>query len=281
VICTRNRARRLPQTLGALAQIRSELDWELLLVDNGSDDDTAEVILRADNCGGRLRYLFAPIPGLGAARDVAWRNARGRIIAFSDDDCYPAPDFVDAVWDAFKRRPEGCIGGRILLYDPMDYPVTIDERTQPTTLPPRSFVPAGELQGANLSLRREVLEAIGGVDPAFGAGTRFPCEDVDVVAAASWAGYSVGFDPGPVVHHHHGRRAADLQALRAAYDRGRGAYFAKYLLRTDSRPTYARAWLKQTIGSRNPRDALRLIRECRAASAYLWSRLTERRRPFP
>jgi GT2 family glycosyltransferase len=249
-----------------LAKIRSKLAWEVLLVDNASTDNTADLIRAADDCGGRLHYLYAPRQGLGAARDFAWRNARGKILSFTDDDCYPAVDYIDAVWDAFERRPEGCLGGRILLFDSSDYPITIDEGTECRTLPAKSFIPAGEFQGANLSFRREVLETIGGFDRELGAGTLFPCEDVDAVAAASWAGFEVGFDPAPVVYHHHRRKSRDVPNLRATYDRGRGAYFAKYLLRKETRATYARAWFAKTL---KPSSLLHLGRIYREVSGGL------------
>lgn len=272
IVCTRSRAAYLQPALEALAKIRSRLDWEVLLVDNASTDNTADLIRAADDCGGRLHYLYAPRPGLGAARDFAWRKARGQILSFTDDDCYPAPDYIDAVWNAFARRTEGCLGGRILLFDTSDFPITIDEGTAPRTLPARSFIPAGELQGANLSFRREVLEAIGGFDPQLGAGTPFPCEDVDAVAATSWAGFEVGFDPAPVVYHHHRRKSADIPRLSAAYDRGRGAYFMKYLLRPDSRAKYAKAWLAKIVNPKGLLHLVRIYREISGALTYALSR---------
>src|SRR5687768_3277641 len=139
VVCTRNRGHLLAGALSALAACRSHLDWEVLLVDNASTDNTADVIQAADNLNGKLRYLYAPAVGLGAARDFAWRHARGRVIAFTDDDCYIDPRFVDAVHEAFLSRPEGCLGGRIMLFDRDDWPITIDEREYPVSLPARSF----------------------------------------------------------------------------------------------------------------------------------------------
>ena len=106
------------------------------------------------------------------------------MIALTDDDCYVAEDYVDAVLAAFDGRPDvGVLGGRILLFDPDDARVTIDERDHPVEMAPHSFVVAGAIKGANLSFRREALQKIGGFDPGLGAGTPFPCEDIDAVAA--------------------------------------------------------------------------------------------------
>lgn len=271
VIGTRNRAAALAETLRALALIRSKYAFEIVLVDNASTDATAEVIRQADDGGGRLRYVFEGDPGLGAAHDTGWRAARGRIIAFTDDDCYPDPTYADAVVEAFQRRPEaGCIGGRILLHDPDDLPVTIDLREAPVRYAPREFVGAGSLHGANLSFRRSALEASGGVDRFIGTGTAFQFEDIDCVAAVIWLGMPAWFDPAPVVRHHHRRRGQEaLHRLFLGYDHGRGAYYAKYILRPDSRAAYLRAWWGITSGYWTRHGLVRFGRELRAFLAYL------------
>lgn len=274
VICTRNRAQTISGTLRSLQAIRTEHDWDVLIVNNNSDDNTEEVIRLSDNCGGRLKYALASTIGLGAARDFGWRITEGEVVAFTDDDCYLAPDYVDAIVEAYARRPElGCIGGRIMLFDPDDAPVTINESLEPTSIPAYSFVSAGALQGANLSFRRVVLEAIGGFDRAFGAGTRFPCEDVDAVAAAVWSGFKAGYDPGPIVYHHHGRKPKNVPRLRRSYDEGRGAYYAKYILRQDSRFSYIQNWIRTSLSMWPREDGFsRLPRELKAAYHYCRSR---------
>jgi glycosyltransferase involved in cell wall biosynthesis len=243
IVCTRNRCAKLPAILQRFATLKTRHAWEVLFVDNASTDATAEIIKTADDCGGRLRYLRVDRIGLGAARDAAWRQANGRIIAFTDDDCYPAEDYADALVEVYRQHPDaGCISGRVLLYDPTDAPMTINERTMPATIPPYHFIGTGMFQGANISFRRAVLEDIGGFDPEFGAGTPFPCEDIDAVAAALWSGTTARYDPAPVIWHHHGRKHADLKPVVDGYDRGRGAYYAKFLLRPESRRAYLRGW---------------------------------------
>ncbi|MBI0535079.1 glycosyltransferase [Roseomonas sp. KE2513] len=274
VISTRNRATFLPSALQSLTKLKSKFQFEILIVDNASTDNTADVISRADTCGGRLRQLFVGDVGLGAARDAGWRACRGQIVAFTDDDCYPDPTYVDAMVEAFRSRPEaGCIGGRILLHDPADLRVTIDEGERPRELMPCQFVPAGNLHGANLAFRRSALEAVGGFDRQIGAGTPFPFEDVDAVAAVIWAGMPAWFDPAPVVRHHHRRRGdAALHQLFVGYDRGRGAYYAKYILRRSSRLEYLRAWWSITRGYSEGWGLVRVGREIKAFFTYLHHR---------
>lgn len=270
VICTRNRAAQLIGTLNSLERLSTNLEWEAIVADNASTDSTADVILQAASRQPRIRYARAERIGLGAARDYGWREARGRFISFTDDDCYLTPNYVDSVVRVFEEHPEvGFVGGRILLFDPEDLPVTIDLRSHPVEMPPRRFVPAGAVQGANLSFRRDTLERIGGFDPELGAGTPFPCEDIDAVAAALWAGIPGRYDPAPVVFHHHRRRASDLPRIVASYDRGRGAYYMKYILRSDTRQVYMLGWARGAARRLHLEGLARLAREMRSALAYL------------
>ncbi|MEJ2040566.1 MAG: glycosyltransferase family 2 protein, partial [Desulfosarcinaceae bacterium] len=139
----------------------------------------------------------------------------------------------------------GFVGGRVLLYDPTDYRITIQEQTRRQLLKPKSFVPAGFIHGANLSFRRTALEAVGGFDGRLGHGTPFACEDVDIQARILANGWYGAFDPRPVVYHHHGRKTeADAKRLTKVYDYGRGAYYVKCLLNEKICFTYFINWLK-------------------------------------
>jgi len=272
VICTRNRAGQLRGTLDSLMAMTTARSWEAILIDNASTDGTADVIRHASETEPRIRYFREERIGLGAARDRGWRETRSALISLTDDDCYVAEDYVDSILAAFDGRPDvGVLGGRILLFDPEDARVTIDERDHPVEIAPRSFVAAGALKGANLSFRREALEAIGGFDPELGAGTPFPCEDLDAVAAVLWAGFKGRFDPRPLVLHHHRRRLPDIPRLKAGYDRGRGAYYAKFLLRPECRRAYVAGWLRQVRRNLNGAGLVQLFREFRSAAAYLRS----------
>lgn len=272
ILCTRNRAHALGKALQALANIDSSQSWEAIIVDNASTDNTAQVIVDAARENPHLRYLRVDQIGLGAARDAAWRVAGGDILSFTDDDCYVQHDFVDQIVTAFDEFPEvGCIGGRILLFNPADAYVTVKEDPDPERIPARTVIRAGLLQGANLSFRRAALIGAGGFDRSLGAGTPFPAEDVDAVAAVLWSGWPVLYDPRPTVAHDHGRKEADIPRLRAGYDAGRGAYRAKYILRRDTRRAYAKAWLHEIRRSREPNSLERMTREMISGARYAWS----------
>lgn len=244
IICSRNRAAGLGQTITTLNQIISSNAWEALLVDNASGDDTAEVMQAAARSNPHLRSLLCAQIGLGAAREFARTHAKGRILAFTDDDCLIAPDYVDKLVDAFDRYPDaGVIGGWIGLFNPDHLPLTIDERTEVARHEPYSFVRPGAFHGANLSFRADVLARAGGFAPDLGAGTPFPCEDIEAVARVVGLGYAAVFDPQPRVHHNHGRTSADLSKVTTAYSRGRGAYYAKRLTDPVTQSQCRTAWL--------------------------------------
>jgi glycosyltransferase involved in cell wall biosynthesis len=274
IVCTRNRSGRLAAFFDSIARMRARASWELVVVDNGSTDDTAsrlESLVRTLEVP--VTVVSEPRTGLGRARNAGIAAARGALLAFTDDDCYPAIDYVDRVVDAFADPDRGFIGGRILLYEPGDHPITIRVDATPIPIPPRSVVPTGLVQGANMAFRREVLGRIGGFDDALGPGTPFCNDDVDAVARASAAGFAGSYVPEPVVHHHHGRRdPADIAALWRSYDHGRGAYYAKCILDSPMRRQVARYWW-QSVGVEKFGATLR---ELEGAFDYTLRRLTRR-----
>jgi GT2 family glycosyltransferase len=248
VVCTRNRVQSFKRSFEALVCSTTAHPWELVIVDNGSTDGTDEYLksIRARKLNGpSVITTLEPKRGLAAARNRGWRTSTGRIVAFTDDDCYVSKDFVDAILAVFEENSEiGFLGGRILLYDSSDRRLAINDSDNRLYLKPYEFFPAGAVQGANMAFRRSVLERIGGFDERLGAGTPFPSEDTDALAAALWAGIPGVYDPRPLVYHHH-QRKTELEAtqLLRSYDAGRGAYYAKYIMKNKAaRWKYIRAW---------------------------------------
>jgi GT2 family glycosyltransferase len=252
IVCTRNRVDSLRRCVQTLASIKSSYEWELVIVDNGSNDGTRAFLASLPRQLNYANVLTTcePRRGLSAARNKGVSQAHGDIVAFTGDDCYVTENYVDAMISAFAVRSEiGFVGGRILLYDKSDVKFTVLEREDYLILQPRTFLASGTIQGANMAFRKKVICEIGGFDENLGAGTSFACEDVDAGAAALWAGVMGAYDPNPTVYHHHGRKTkGELRDLRKAYDKGRGAYFAKYILQSDSGSEYLRQWMRHIIG---------------------------------
>jgi glycosyltransferase involved in cell wall biosynthesis len=231
IICTRNRCAQLARCFEAVQRIEFDRFWELIVVNNGSDDATAIVIQKfIKTVSFPVHQVFEPKPGLGNARNAGVAIARGKILAFTDDDCYPEADFLSRVWSAFRSAALGYISGRILLHDPADLPISTNASTEPVFFPAKTFINPGAVQGANMAFRREVLDDIGGFDPLFGAGSVFPAEDLDAASRASATGWDGLYCPDVVVHHHHGRRQSDAPRMWRSYGLGIGACYMKLFL---------------------------------------------------
>jgi glycosyltransferase involved in cell wall biosynthesis len=266
VICTRNRARQLEDCLQYVSRLQPTCLWELIVVDNGSNDETAVVLaeyMASVPFAGKV--IFEPVAGLGRARNAGWIAARGEIIAFTDDDCYVTPDYIDRVCEIFIDPKIGFAGGRVDLFDPSDAPMTIKTSDQSELAPPRSYISNMLIVGANMVFRRRVLEQIGGFDPELGPGARFYGEDLDAEARASLAGWWGLYTPIAVIKHHHRRKTADIPALSQAYSVGLGAYKAKLALSPEGRrvvlPMILRHWY--WWGRQMPRDRS-------ARFAFMW-----------
>lgn len=233
IVCTRNRAAGLEE---CLARMRS-LSWdehnaELILVDNASTDRTQAVLTQfREAVSFSVVVVSEPACGLSNARNAGLRAARGRIIAFTDDDCYVPDDHLARIKRTFQTADFDFCGGSILPFDQQDAEIAFNIIQEAEEIPPRSFIAAGKIQGANMIFRRELIERVGDFDPMLGAGTGFRCEDIEYCARASHLGFVGARVPDIYVYHHHRRQKhAEVHALTSANERARGAYYMKFVL---------------------------------------------------
>jgi glycosyltransferase involved in cell wall biosynthesis len=236
VICSRNRGATLHHCLERVSELRFVGDWELILVDNGSTDNTREVMLRyLRDTPARCLYIHDAAPGNGAGRNAAAVHARANLICFIDDDCYIDPAYLENVVKHFEDPSLGFATGRTMLYDKNDFPITIIEKLAGEYYPAGSFIRYGQIAGANMSFRRRVLFEVEGFDEAFGAGTPFACEDWEIAYRASAKGWAGAYLPDVVVWHHHRRRASEAKSLNLFYEFGAGATYVKFLVTPGNR----------------------------------------------
>ena len=238
IICTFNGSERLKDTLKSLGdmEVPSDIQWELLVVDNNSSDDTGEVIQKfVKTFGLDVKYLFEGNQGLSHARNKGLMNANGKIIAFTDDDCIVDKSWITSILKEFSSdKTLSGLGGRVELYNTNDRPVTT--RTLKEWMlfssPNQLF---NLLPGCNMGFVRDVFDDVGIFDPNFGAGTKIAsAEDSDFFYRAYKKGFKMIYSPDVLVYHNHGRRTdSQVRALNRGYVIGRGAFYCKHILRGD------------------------------------------------
>ena len=112
ILCTYNRCRSLSNALTSLAAsiMPAGMDWDILVVDNNSTDETRKVSERFFQLyQGRFRYLFEPRQGKSFALNSGIREAKGEILAFVNDDVTVQPDWLQNLIDPFRDpRWAGC-----------------------------------------------------------------------------------------------------------------------------------------------------------------------------
>ena len=204
LVCTCNGARTLAVCLESLRKLRYP-DYEVIVVDDGSDDLTSEIA--ADY--PEMRYIFQRHAGLSVARNLGAAEASGDIFAYTDDDCVVDEDWLHYLAAAFeegggdaaggpnippppRNRAEACVGAA----PGAPAHVLLDDRT------------AEHLPGCNLAVRREAFERIGGFLPEFRAAG----DDVDFCWRLQDAGLRISFAPAAMVWHH--RRASVRDYLK-------------------------------------------------------------------
>ncbi len=164
-ICTRNNCTSLQHTLSALTTlaIPPRVRWEVLVVNNGSTDDTDLVLDRAQ-AQLPLRRCVEPRAGLAHARNTAVRVARGEYVLWTDDDALVSPAWLAAYCAAFRRWPEAAIfgGGVVPIFTgrPPAWLLAVRDRVgmayaaRPVRpLPARLRLPSDIPYGANYAVR--------------------------------------------------------------------------------------------------------------------------------
>jgi glycosyltransferase involved in cell wall biosynthesis len=175
IICTRNRAPLLRKALDSVVRQASSPDEvEIVVVDNGSTDETREVVtaLRGRT---NARYVYEAQIGLCVARNTGWKAARGRVLAYFDDDAIACPGWLSAIKHAFENDQSkiGVVGGRVSPLWEEARPAWLDDKIAGSLTiidwgPRRKTIEDIRrewLVGANMALPKELLERVGGFHP--------------------------------------------------------------------------------------------------------------------
>ena len=115
IISTYNRADKLGETLRSLSGLSTTEEWELIVVDNNSNDATCAVVKEAaKEFPVEVRYLFEAEQGKFAALNKGILASRGEIIATTDDDALVEADWLDRAAEGLERFDCDFVGGKVL-----------------------------------------------------------------------------------------------------------------------------------------------------------------------
>ncbi len=275
VICSHNRAGYLRKAIQSLVdQTLAPGVYEIIVVDNGSQDNTKEVVNDFSHVPN-LRYLYEPIIGLSRARNTGWRNARGEYIALLDDDAVARPGWLAKFLDVFETSEPspGAVGGRIdpiweaprpewlsdkllgylSIYHWSDIPIVVNERQW--------------LSACNIAYPRELLQTVGGFREDLGRqGTKLVANAENYLREQlDSRGLCSVYHPQIVVGHHVSPPRLTKKWFRErAY--WQGVSDALMLTAPDGIRVPLRAWLvARRIGWTVPRSLLMLIATSPAA----------------
>ena len=210
-IATRNRADALRTTLDSLRRQKlAGLSWQVIVVDNGSSDDTADVLASAGQ-NLPLTTLFEPSPGKNRALNAALDAATGDLLVFTDDDIVADPAWLQSLSAAAARWPDiNIFGGLITPAFPADTPDWLRDPEFPharwmwsTSAARQDEGPTRETPlGPNLAFRRSVLEGVRWDESIGPQGTSFAMgSEVELLMRLARRGELFVFVPDARVKH--------------------------------------------------------------------------------
>jgi GT2 family glycosyltransferase len=196
VIPTFNGASRIGNCLDALMKQTAGQNAEILVVDDGSTDNTVDVVKRYSG----VRLITQANAGPAAARNRGAQEARGTIILFTDDDCVPMPDWLDAMLAPFDdAEVVGVRGvyrtrqvGLAARFVQIEYE---DRYRRMARLPSIDFIDT-----YSAAFRRDRFLEMTGFDTSFPVAC---AEDADLSYRMSARGWKMKFAPAAIVYHTH------------------------------------------------------------------------------
>ncbi len=238
-VCTRDRPEALARCLTAVAALRGPV-LEIVVVDNAPSDDRTRQVVAAHP---GVRYVVEPLPGLDRARNRALLEARGEVVAFTDDDVLVHPGWVEGLRTAFREEPSAQAVTGLVVPAELATPAQVLFETRGgfgrgfRRLWYSAAVDAGEVAsavfggtgqagtGANMAFRREPLLALGGFDPALDVGTATGGGgDLEAFFRVVAAGGLLVYEPSAVVRHQHRPGLTALRDQMRGFGTGSYAY---------------------------------------------------------
>lgn len=203
IICTRNRADSLRETLASIAKCEVG-NWtvDLLAVDNGSSDDTRQVIESATLPNMALRYLHEPRAGQCFARNAGLRAAHGEVIMFTDDDVRVGTTWIQEMAAPLVLGKADLVQGPVLCPQHLRRPWMKGMLATWVALVNSNDPSPPALVGANMGFRRQVFEEVGPFHEELGPGALGFFDDTLFSWQAEELGFKRVFVPEAKVEHH-------------------------------------------------------------------------------
>jgi glycosyltransferase involved in cell wall biosynthesis len=240
VICTAGRPEVFGMALrSVLAQDYS--DFEILILDQSRDDATETIAQELAQGDSRVRYSRLDQRGLSRAYNRGVAEARGELVAFTDDDCIAPRGWLRAVAGAFAREPE-----TELLYGQVLAPIDPrDERRGEGVIPTLPITKLERLSrrhgfrvfgmGANFATRRRTWERVRGFDEILGGGGPLQsAQDFDYAYRVYRSGGTILLDPSVIVHHYGFRANNEWPETVGSYGIGVGGFYLKHVRSGDA-----------------------------------------------
>jgi O-antigen biosynthesis protein len=238
-VCTRDRPSDLALCLGALNQLDYP-NLDVLIVDNAPTNQATHDLITAHY--PQFRYACEPRPGLNWARNRAILEAKGSIIAYTDDDVIVDPGWVRALAQVFTENPEVmAVTGLVVPYElETDAQIWFEQyggfgrgfqrqwyRVAPGQRVPWQLLGTGRFgTGANMAYRRCVFEEIGYFDPALDVGTvTNGGGDLEMYFRILKAEHTLVYEPAAIIRHRHRRNYPTLRTQIENNGIGLYAYF--------------------------------------------------------
>lgn len=210
------------------AQTHPEI--EVIVVDDGSRDGTARIA--GDSAG--IRYLHQKNRGPAAARNLGAREARGEILAFTDSDCVPHPDWIEHLLTGFDEGV-AAVGGTYGIGNPEHLLARLVHQ-EILCRHARFSLEVDFLGSFNVACRRTDFETVGGFDESFREASG---EDNDLAYRLHDIGKTLRFVPESVVVHYHPERLLAYLRTQARHGFWRVKLYSKHPGRTRGGDRYA------------------------------------------
>ncbi len=229
IVCSYNGSRWIGECLDALAAQKLAKDvYEVIVVDDGSTDGLSGVVRPYEKKYPNFRLIsYTPNRGLSAARNIGWQNASGEIIYYIDDDAVADPDWVDRLASRYISDNIAGVGGYprayfenslYTIYDIAKCKLEYGDNAE--VLNDNNWGSGG----CNMSLRRSVLEEVGGFDPRF----RAVADDADINRRIAERGYRLICAADITVRHRYPTSFREFYRKRSGRGRGELIYDRKY-----------------------------------------------------